>query len=78
MNPKWSWRLAFGSVEMSSQSPRRQLRNLNTHRILVFDQTLIETTQTDEEQNCRHILEAMDPFSPLALLTANINHEHLM
>ena len=54
---------------------RRRLRV----SILIFHQALTITTHiNNEEQICRHILEAMDLFLPLAPLTANIDHESLM
>ena len=49
-----------------------------THRIFILHQTLIVPTQRDQEQNTRDILETVDPFSSLALLTADVDHEHVV
>lgn len=50
----------------------------DAHRVLVFHQALIITTQADQEQYACDILETMDPLSPLALLPTHIDHEHFM
>ena len=49
-----------------------------THRILVFNQALVITTETDEEQYAGNVLETVNPLPPLALLAADINHQHLV
>ena len=49
-----------------------------TYRILVFNETLIIATQAHEEQNAGHVLETMNPLPPLTLLTADIDHEHIV
>lgn len=49
-----------------------------TYRILVFNQALIVSAQTDQEQDTCNILETMNPFSSLALLSTDIDHKHLM
>lgn len=51
---------------------------MTTHRILVLHQALVIPTQTDEEQDARHVLEAMYPLSPFRLLPSNIDHQHLL
>ena len=48
------------------------------YRVPVFHKTLIVSTQTDEEENARHVLETMNPLPPLALLATHINHQHFM
>ena len=49
-----------------------------TYRVLVLHQTLVETTQTDQEQYTCHILETVNPLPTLALLTADVDHEHVV
>ena len=48
------------------------------YRVSVFHQTLIVSTQTDEEENARHVLETVDPLPPFALLATHVNHQHLV
>lgn len=52
------------------------LRRLSfvTYRIFIFHQALVIAAEADKEKYAGDILEAMYPFSPFALLTANINH----
>lgn len=57
--------------EDASKPPRA---SSHTHRIFILRQTLVVSTQGNQEQYCRHALETMDPLSPLALLPANVNH----
>lgn len=49
-----------------------------TYRVLVFYQTLVVAAQADEEQDARDVLEAVYPLAALALLSADIDHQHLM
>ena len=51
---------------------------IRSYRVLVFNQTLIITTQTDQEQDTCDILEAMYPLATLALLAADVDHQHLV
>lgn len=52
--------------------------SIYAHRVLVLNQTLVVSTQADQKQNTCDILETMNPFSSLALLTTDVDHEHLM
>ena len=49
-----------------------------THCTLVLHQALIISAQTGKEQYTRHILEAVYPLPSLALLTTDIDHEHVV
>ena len=51
---------------------------IRSYRVLVFNQTLIITTETDQEQDARDILEAMYPLATLALLAADVDHKHVV
>jgi hypothetical protein len=39
---------------------------------------LVITTEADEEQDASDVLETVYPFSPLALLATNVNHQKLV
>lgn len=52
--------------------------DITTYRVLVFNQTLIVAAQTDQEQDTCHVLEAVYPLPTLALLTADVDHQHLV
>jgi len=49
-----------------------------TYRIAVFHETLVISTQTNKEQYARHVLKAVYPFSPLALLATHVDHDHFL
>lgn len=55
-----------------------QERDPSTHRVLVFDETLIIPAQADQEQDTSDILEAVYPFPPFALLASYVDHKHVM
>ena len=48
------------------------------YRVSVFHKTLIVSTQTDKEQDARHVLETMNPLPPFALLATHVDHQHFM
>ena len=49
-----------------------------THSIFVLYETLVVTRQADEEENAGDVLEAVYPFSALALLATDVYHQHLV
>lgn len=48
------------------------------HRIFIFYETLIVTTEGDEKEDTCHVLEAMYPFATFRLLATNIEHMHIV
>lgn len=65
-------------AEQQSNLRFLRLDDSGTYCVLVFHQTLIKPTQADEEEDTCDILEAMYPLPALALLPADIDHEHLV
>ena len=61
-----------------SRNPARLRGECHPYRVPVFHKTLIVSTQTDEEENARHVLETVNPLPPLALLATHVNHQHFM
>lgn len=61
-----------------SANPERSRELWRPYRVPVLHKTLIVSAQTDKEENARHVLETMDPFPPLALLAADVDHQHFM
>jgi hypothetical protein len=51
------------------------LTHEKTHRIPILHQTLVVPAQTDQEENGRYVLEAVDPLSALGLLAADLLEE---
>ena len=45
-----------------------------TYRVFVLHEALIITTDSHQEEQAVHILEAVDPLLPLGPLTTNIKH----
>lgn len=50
----------------------------NTYGVLVLDQTLVVAAQANQEKNAGDVLKTVDPFPPLALLSADVDHKHLV
>ena len=48
------------------------------YRVPIFHQTLIVSTQADQEKDTRHVLETVNPLPSLALLATHVDHQHLM
>ena len=48
------------------------------YRVSVLHQTLIVSTQADQEKDTRHVLETMNPLPSLALLTTHVDHQHFV
>ena len=44
-----------------------------TYRNAIFSQCGVIPTQCTHKQNCSHVIETLDPLSPLGPLTANID-----
>lgn len=51
---------------------------MEAYSVLVFDETLVVTTQADQEEDAGDVLEAVYPFATLALLTTDVDHQHLV
>jgi hypothetical protein len=51
-----------------------ELEKGETYSILVFNKTLIVTTNSDEEEQTVNILKAMNPLLALRALSSNVEH----
>ena len=47
---------------------------MNTYSVLILDQTLIVTADSNKEQQRRDVLEAMDPLFAFRPLSSNVKH----